>query len=224
MVFRGYGLGRLNNAPPPTRGLRASAQAVEKDKMRREPCSAHVSVEEAKLMISRRDFLGTTAGLTSASWLLAQDAQRPVFWVKLSVTVAELVVWHDVLAYSHTRYINGLLPSDFRVLEDGIPQKITTFAEGSKPPLLVSNDGSTRPMVDPKAGEVGKSGLDLRSPNPSVEDLDNSYTITYYPDPSNHNDGFRKIHIEIVPDLATNWRVRSSAGYRPRSDSRVVSI
>src|SRR2546421_168358 len=112
-------------------------------------------------MISRRDFLGTTAGLTSTSWLLAQDAQRPVFWVKLSVTVSERVVWRDVLAFSQTRYINGLEPGDFRVLEDGILQKIITFAEGAKPPLLVSDDGSARPLVDPKASEAGKPGLDL---------------------------------------------------------------
>ena len=170
-------------------------------------------------MISRRDFLGTTACLSSASWLHAQDARRPVFWVKLSVAVTELVEWRDVLAYSHIRYINGLVASDFRVLEDGIPQKITTFAEGSKPPLLVSNNGATKPLADPKAGEVGKPGLDLRNSNPSVEDLDNAYTITYYPDPSNHNEGFRKINIEIVSDVAKNWRVRCSPGYRPRSDS-----
>jgi len=160
------------------------------------------------MMISRREFLGTTACLTSASWLHAQDARRPVLWVKLSVTVIELVEWRDVLAYSHIRYINGLVPSDFRVLEDGIPQKITAFAEGSKPPL-----------VDPKAGEGGKPGLDLRNSNPSVEDLDSAYTITYYPDPSNHNEGFRKINIEIASDVAKNWRVRCSPGYRPRSDS-----
>jgi hypothetical protein len=163
-------------------------------------------------MISRRDFLAMTAGLTSASWLHALDAGRPLFWVKLSVTVTEVVVWRDVLAYSHTRYINGLVPIDFRVLEDGIPQKIVTFAEGSKPPLL----------VDPKA--AGKPGLDLRTSNPSAEDLNNSYTITYYPDPSNHNENFRKITIEIVSDGAKNWRVKCSSGYRPRSDSKVVRI
>ena len=107
-------------------------------------------------MISRRDFLGTTAGLTSAGWLHAQDAERPVFWVKLSVTVSERLVWRDVLTFSsQTRYISGLEPGDFRVLEDGILQKITTFAEGAKPPLLVSDDGSARPLVDPKASEAG---------------------------------------------------------------------
>jgi hypothetical protein len=166
-------------------------------------------------MISRREFLGTTVGLTSASWLHAQGAPQPVFWVKLSVIVTELVVWRDVLAYSHARYINGLLPSDFRVLEDSIPQKIVAFAEGLKPPLL----------VEPKAaGAAAKLGLDLRTSNPSVEDLNNCYTVTSYPDPSNHNENFRKITIEIVPDVAKNWRVKSSPGYRPRNDSKVVSI
>jgi hypothetical protein len=185
-------------------------------------------------MISRRDFLGTTVGLASAGWLPAQDAQRPVFWVKLSVTVTERVEWRDVLTISgHTRYINGLVPSDFRVLEDGIPQKITTFAEGGKAPLLVSDDGTTRPLVDPKAaGEVGKPGLDLTiqrrlqdqhlqaagAAESIRKDLDNSYTITYFPDSSNHTEGFREINIEIVPDVAKNWRVRCSPGYRPRSD------
>jgi hypothetical protein len=187
-------------------------------------------------MFSRRDFLCTTAGLTSAGWLLAQDAQRPVFWVKLSVTVTERLVWRDVLTFSsQTRYINGLEPGDFRVLEDGILQKIATFAEGAKPPLLVSDDGSTRPLVDPKASEAGKPGLDLTiqrllqdqhlqavdASEAMRKDLDNSYIITYFPDSSNHNEGFRKINIEIAPDVAKHWRVRCSPGYRP-SDFRAV--
>lgn len=78
-------------------------------------------------MISRRDFWGVTAGLTSAGWLRAQNAQRPVFWVKLSLEVTD----------GRGRRINGLKPSDFRVQEDGILQKISTFVEGAKPPLLV---------------------------------------------------------------------------------------
>jgi hypothetical protein len=176
-----------------------------------------------------------TAGLTSAGWLLAQDA-RPFFWVKLSVTVTERVAWRDVVTFSsRTRYINGLVPSDFRVFEDGILQKITTFAEGTKPPLLVNDDGTTTPLADAKAAsQVAKPGLDLTiqqrlqdqhlqavdAPESIRKDLDNSYTITYFPDSSNHNEGFREINIEIVPDVAKNWRVRSSRGYRPRSDFR----
>ena len=43
----------------------------------------------------------------------------------------------------------------------------------------------------------------------------NSYTITYYPDPSNHNEGFRKIRIEIMTDDGKRWRIRHKPGYRP---------
>ena len=44
-------------------------------------------------------------------------------------------------------YVNGLKPSDFRILEDGIPQKLTTFSEGNKPPVEVAADGTTKPIV-----------------------------------------------------------------------------
>ncbi len=59
-----------------------------------------------------------------------------------------------VLSYqvtdSKNHYINGLKPTDFRIYEDGILQKISTFAEGAKAPLAVGEDGSTRPMLDAK--------------------------------------------------------------------------
>jgi len=172
-------------------------------------------------MISRRDFLGTAATLASVRSLLAQDAPRPVFWVKLSVTVTERIAQRDVFTFNdRTRYINGLVHADFRVFEDGIPQNIAAFAEGRKPPLL----------VDPKAaGELSKPGHDLTLQRQLQDqhqqavdvseavrkDLDNSYTITYFPDASNHNEGLRKINVEIAADLAKNWRVRCSPGYRP---------
>ena len=177
-------------------------------------------------MISRRDFLGTAVGLTSVRCLLAQEAPRPVFWVKVSVIVTERIAQRDVFTFSdRTRYINGLVPTDFRAFEDGILQKITAFAERGKPPLL----------IDPKAsGELGQPGLDLtmqrmlQDQHQQVadasetvrKDLDNSYTITYFPDSSNHNEGFRQIRIEIVPNAASNWSVRCSPGYRPRVDIR----
>jgi hypothetical protein len=48
------------------------------------------------------------------------------------------------------------------------------------------------------------------------EDLGNSYTVTYYP-AFNPNEGFRKINVEIVPDVGKKYRVRSRPGYRPRT-------
>jgi hypothetical protein len=44
---------------------------------------------------------------------------------------------------------------------------------------------------------------------------EHSYTITYDPDPSNHNLGFRKIDIQIVSAASRHWRVKHRPGYRP---------
>jgi len=49
---------------------------------------------------------------------------------------------------SKNHYINGLKPTDFRIFEDGILQKVSTFAEGAKAPLAVGEDGSTRPLLE----------------------------------------------------------------------------
>lgn len=47
------------------------------------------------------------------------------------------------------------------------------------------------------------------------EDLGNSYTITYYPQP-NPNEGFRKIAVDIVSDVGKKYRVQVRPGYRPK--------
>ncbi|HEY1339654.1 MAG TPA: VWA domain-containing protein [Bryobacteraceae bacterium] len=94
--------------------------------------------------ITRRNFLGTaTAG---AAVLRAQD-QRPGFRVRVDVN---MVVLTFQVTDSKNHYINGLKPSEFRIYEDGILQKISTFAEGAKAPLQVSDDGSTHPLLEAK--------------------------------------------------------------------------
>ena len=47
------------------------------------------------------------------------------------------------------------------------------------------------------------------------EDLGNSYTVTYYPQP-NPNEGFRKIHVDLTPEAMKKFRVRARPGYRPQ--------
>jgi hypothetical protein len=161
-------------------------------------------------VISRRELFGVTAGLTSVRCLRGKYAQQPVSPVK-----ADNVVVSVVVTDGYARYVNGLKPSDFRVFEDDILQKISTFAEGSKPPLLLNDDGTTKPPVNPKsADEAGKAGTD--PPARKSDELENSYTITYSPDPSNHNEGFRTIKIEIATDVYKRWRVRARPGYRPK--------
>ena len=83
--------------------------------------------------------------------LFAQD--RPTFRVKVDMVVLSFTVTD-----SKGHYINGLKPSDFRVTEDGIVQKINTFGEGSKPPLQVLEDGTTRPLNANIPGVPGAEG------------------------------------------------------------------
>ena len=74
----------------------------------------------------------------------AQDSgQRPIFRVKVDMVVLSFQVTDN-----KGHYINGLKPTDFRILEDGILQQIATFAEGAKAPLAVSEDGATRPLLE----------------------------------------------------------------------------
>jgi len=47
------------------------------------------------------------------------------------------------------------------------------------------------------------------------EDLGNSYTITYYPQP-NPNQGFRRIRIDLTSDAAKKYKIRARPGYRPQ--------
>jgi VWFA-related protein len=110
-------------------------------------------------MISRRDFFGMTAGLASAGLVHAQDTQRPtVFKVKVDMVVLSFTVTD-----SHNKYINGLKPSDFRIFEDGILQKMNTFAEGAKPPVMIAEDGTVKPLDGQAPTEAGsKPGLDAR--------------------------------------------------------------
>ena len=86
-------------------------------------------------------------------WLYAQD--RPVFRVKV-----DMVVLGFTVTDSKGRYVNGLKPKDFRILEDGIVQKVATFAEGNKPPVQVLEDGSTQAIM---AGNGGVDKGDVRS-------------------------------------------------------------
>jgi Ca-activated chloride channel family protein len=94
------------------------------------------------MTISRRGFIGITTG--AAAVLRAQD-QRPIFRADVNMVVLSFQITD-----SKNHYINGLKPSDFRIYEDGILQKISTFAEGAKAPVQVTEDGTTHPLLDAK--------------------------------------------------------------------------
>lgn len=103
--------------------------------------------------------LGIAAAFAAPA-AIAQEAASALFR-----TNVDMVVHSFTVTDNKGRYVNGLKPSDFRVLEDGIEQQIVTFAEGNAPPLEVLADGSTRPLILGPQSErkaKGKPGAKLR--------------------------------------------------------------
>lgn len=80
--------------------------------------------------------------LAAAAVGIVLYAQDTVFKVKVDMVVLSFTVTD-----SKGKYVNGLTHKDFRVLEDGIVQKLSTFAEGNKPPVMIQDDGSTKPLA-----------------------------------------------------------------------------
>lgn len=93
------------------------------------------------MKLTRRTALSLTVPMLAGPRLLGQE-ERPTFRVKV-----DMVVLSFTITDSKGRYVNGLKHTDFKVFEDGIPQRIATFAEGNKPPLQIMDDGSTRPIL-----------------------------------------------------------------------------
>ena len=96
-------------------------------------------------------------GLGGGLWLWAEQepvGQRPTFQAKV-----DLVVLSFTVTDSRGHYITNLKPSDFKITEDGISEKISTFAEGDKPAMEVLPDGTLRPMVRNEEAN-GKAGLE----------------------------------------------------------------
>ncbi|WP_031500471.1 VWA domain-containing protein [Bryobacter aggregatus] len=93
--------------------------------------------------------------LASASLVgLTIYAQDAVFKVKVDMVVLSFTVTD-----SKGKYVNGLKHTDFRILEDGIVQKLATFSEGNRPPIQILEDGSTKPLsISDNTREVDLKG------------------------------------------------------------------
>jgi len=80
--------------------------------------------------------------------LLAQE--RPIFRVKVDMVVLSFTVTDG-----KGKYVNGLKHTDFKIVEDGIPQTLATFSEGNQPPLEITAAGVARPIVvDPAKPDI----------------------------------------------------------------------
>jgi len=73
--------------------------------------------------------------------LRAQEPEQPTFRVKVDMVVLGFTVLDQ-----KNKYVNGLKPKDFKVYEDDIQEKLATFAEGSRSPMQVLDNGELRPL------------------------------------------------------------------------------
>jgi len=90
-------------------------------------------------------------------WVFAQEPPTPVFKAKV-----DLVVLSFTVTDNKGKYVNGLKPGDFRVTEDGIGEKLSTFSEGSRPAMQILADGSMKPLLPtaPEAEKIGAAQAD----------------------------------------------------------------
>jgi len=95
------------------------------------------------------------AALAAGLIARVQDQDPTIFHVKV-----ELVVLGFTVTDQKGKYVNGLKPKDFKVYEDEIPQKLSTFAEGNHAPLQVLENGSTKPLPAVNADANGGVPVD----------------------------------------------------------------
>ncbi len=108
--------------------------------------------------MTRRSYLRLCAATSGAYLLPSIEAQdpgrfetaedRPLFRVEV-----DLVVLNVAVTDRRGRYIVELSPDDFRVLEDGIEQRLATFGEGNSAPIRVS-EIENRTTGAPETGEI----------------------------------------------------------------------
>ena len=97
----------------------------------------------------------------AATTLLLWAQERPVFRVKVDMVVLSFTVTDN-----KNKYINNLKPKDFRIMEDGIQQKMATFGEGNKSPAQLNEDGTLKAPGADAGGNV--AGTDVRNPDALV--------------------------------------------------------
>jgi Ca-activated chloride channel homolog len=108
-------------------------------------------------------------------------------------------------------------PDDVRAVaeDEGIPIYVISTSEVTRDPI------STNIFKRISTNTGGKSYFaktwqkQVEAFESIREDLGNSYTVTYYPQP-NPNEGFRKIRVELSREEMRKYKVRARPGYRPQ--------
>ena len=93
-----------------------------------------------------RSFLWTCFALSLSALLCVAYKATPQERVNSQIRVmVELVQLNVAVTDNRGEYVTGLQPGDFTVLEDGIPQKLATFAEGNEATRRLAGGASPNP-------------------------------------------------------------------------------
>ena len=108
-------------------------------------------------------------------------------------------------------------PDDVRAVaeDEGIPIYVISTNEVNKDPVSSSIFKRISTNTGGKSYFAKTWQKQVEAFESIREDLGNSYTVSYYPQP-NPNEGFRKIHIELTSDAMRKFKIRARPGYRPQ--------
>jgi Ca-activated chloride channel family protein len=110
-------------------------------------------------------------------------------------------------------------PDDVRAVaeDEGIPIYVISTSEVTKDPISSATFKRITSSTGGKSYFAKTWQKQVEAFESIREDLGNSYTLTYYPQP-NPNEGFRRIHIELTSANAKKYHIRARPGYRPERD------
>jgi Ca-activated chloride channel homolog len=108
-------------------------------------------------------------------------------------------------------------PDDVRAVaeDEGIPIYVISTSELNKDPISSAIFKRISTNTGGKSYFARTWQKQVEAFESIREDLGNSYTVTYYPQP-NPNEGFRRIRVELNSDAVKKYKIRARPGYRPQ--------
>jgi len=108
-------------------------------------------------------------------------------------------------------------PDDVRAVaeDEGIPIYVISTSEVSKDPISSNIFRRISTNTGGKSYFAKTWQKQIEAFESIREDLGNSYTVSYYPQP-NPNEGFRKIRVELTDEAMRKYKIRARPGYRPQ--------
>ncbi len=108
-------------------------------------------------------------------------------------------------------------PDDVRAVaeDEGIPIYVISTSEVNKDPISSTIFKRISTNTGGKSYFARTWQKQVEAFESIREDLGNSYTVTYYPQP-NPNEGFRRIRVELSSDAIKKYKIRARPGYRPQ--------